>query len=94
MNNKEQKQKLSDEVRRANNASALLANPVFEATFTKLRDEVTRLRLQTAPTDVASREWFHMLEVALLRVEQELRRDITTGTMASLTLEHQNNTRN
>lgn len=71
------------EMERAERAKSLLGNPLFQESFSAMKEEIFKQWLRTAPTDVESREWFHKMAVASTKLEKMLATHITTGNMAA-----------
>jgi len=77
---------LRDEKLKADQAKTVLENPVFKAASESVTKELFDSWLSTAPGDVESREWFHKLAIANVRLVQVLSHTMQTGEMADLTL--------
>lgn len=74
---------------KAAQAQAVLNNPLFNASFKEIQDEIIRCWLSTAPDDVKSREWFHMLSLAAAKLNKLLSTHMQTGKMAGLQMEQE-----
>ena len=80
---KAEEQQIKQEMERAERAKSILGNPLFNESFSAMKEEIFKQWLQTAPADVKSREWFHKMAVASARLQKMLATHITTGNMAA-----------
>ena len=84
---REEQDKLSQEIRRSDKAKQILENPIFNESLTELKKLYTESLFNTGAKETETREKLWLAYNVVGKVEQNLLEIIDTGKLASKQLE-------
>jgi hypothetical protein len=85
--NREEQDKLSQEVRRSDKAKQILENPIFKESIEKLKDLYTQSLFNTGAKEQDTREKLWLAYNVVGKVEDHIKEILDTGKLATKQLE-------